>query len=86
MHEFSLLVRFLDQSLTLKDAQEYAYYEAFSLADEFVRRGFASWRKDFDEDAVRIELKKWQSEKNSAVLNRMFGDYRAWLSKPKKML
>ena len=72
--------------MTLEEAQEYAYYEALSLADDFVRRGFARWREDFDRDAVQAELAKWQSEKNIASLDRIFGEYRAWLARPKKML
>jgi len=86
VHEFAILVRFLKPSLTLEEAQEYAYYEALSLADDFVRRGFARWREDFDRDAVQAELAKWQSEKNIASLDRIFGEYRAWLARPKKML
>lgn len=42
--------------------------------------------KDVDPDRVQAELAKWQSEKNTAILNRMFGEYRAWLARPKKML
>jgi hypothetical protein len=33
LHEFSILVRFLNASLTLDEAQEYANYEALWLAD-----------------------------------------------------
>ena len=30
-------------------------------------------------------MNKWQSEKNVATLNRIFGKYRAWLASPNRM-
>ena len=86
IHEFAILLRFLNPSLTLDEAQEYANHESLYLADTFVKRGFAHWRKDFDQARVQIELAKWQSEKNTAILDRIFGEYRTWLARPKKML
>ena len=58
LHEFSFLVRFLDPSVKLDEAQECANYEALFLADTFVKRGHARWRTDVDPVKVHTEMNK----------------------------
>ena len=58
LHEFSFLVRFLDPSVKLDEAQECANYEARFLADTFVKRGHARWRTDVDPVKVHTEMNK----------------------------
>ena len=86
MHEFTMLVRFLDPTQTMDSAQHYATFEAMSLARDMVGHGLAKWKDDIDEESVKAELEKWQGEKNIAALRRMFGDGRPSLSNPQKML
>jgi hypothetical protein len=86
MHEFTMLVRFLDPTQTMDSAQHYATFEAMSLARDMVGHGLAQWKEDIDDEKIQAELVKWQSEKNIAALRRMFGDDRPSLSSPKKML
>ena len=86
MKEFNVLSHSLDPKTTLDELQESVYNEALYLGDEYVKRGYATWRPDFDEAKVNELVKKWKSERNSAALSRMFGKYSTWLSQPGKML
>jgi len=46
----------------------------------------AKWRPDIDENTVEELLKEWQSDKNAAILSRMFDGRHASLSGPTKKI
>ncbi len=50
------------------------------------RAGMAKWRPDIDENTVEELLKEWQSDKNAAILSRMFDGRHASLSGPTKKI
>jgi len=84
MHEFTMLVRALEPSRTMDSVQEYANNEVLAFARDLVSRGLAKWRPDIDENSVEELLRRWQSEKNAAVLSGIFGDRHTPLSGPTK--
>jgi hypothetical protein len=74
MHQFTMLVRRLEPKKTLDSVQALANNELLSLAVELVGHGIATWKPDMDEDVIRRMAKDWQKEKNSKLLESMFGE------------
>jgi hypothetical protein len=73
MHRYIMLTEILEPNKTLESIQEAAHKEVYSLAQELVKQGHATWKRDMDENKIREIIKSWQSEKNSALLKSMFG-------------
>jgi hypothetical protein len=76
MQEFTLLARAVNPEMTLNDAQAEANHETLTYAQMLVDGGYGKWKTEMDPDRAKVQLHKWQADKNAVLLAKMFGKKR----------
>jgi hypothetical protein len=69
------LAQELDPTWKIEDIKFAVEREALQLANMLVGDGHATWKSDFDPNGVAQALKEWQSDKNRARIQKMFGNH-----------
>lgn len=73
-HDFGLLAQALNPGWTEDDMKTAVEKESLQFAEELVRSGKATWKKDFDLDRVRKAISAWKAEKNVERVKTIMGD------------